>query len=150
MDNNNDEMLPKIKQFLMDRMNRTAQLQQAGADQAMDRIKMSNPNVQGPHLPQVTPEDQEYVNNNMGAMMGGIAPIAGLEEAAGKGVADVAEASAKKVADQAAAAAQAGNATAQDVAMAQQKLSRAADFTDRNAQQIKDYKLSRLKGMMGR
>lgn len=53
------------------------QLQKDTSRQMMDRIKMSNnPEMQGPPLPDVTPEEKEYYDSLSTGMMGSVAPVA--------------------------------------------------------------------------
>lgn len=107
-------------------------LQNTAMTQSFDRMSMDGSDKQGPHLPDVTPEEQEYYGNIGQAVTGSVGK---LPEDPSKVVA--AKNILNKVYD--------SGAKLFDVAKSQQSLSRELDFANRARQQ----KFDRIKKLFG-
>jgi hypothetical protein len=105
-----------------------------------DRIKMRDPEVQGPRLPETTPEEQAFAEENMSMAMGSLGNVG----KAAKAVAPALEKAGVK------AALESISNPMEKMVRGQQGMSRAADYADRLADQTKQVKLDRLKKYLGR
>lgn len=105
--------------------------------QTVDRMKMLNPNVQGPKLPDETEQEKDYYEGLPSAVSGSVqAGFPGLSKVLGR-AAGAAESGIAKGAGE----------TMKDLGMDTQKIARAADFADRLKEQARAMKLSRLRKM---
>lgn len=110
--------------------------------QSLDRIRMLSTSQQGPSLPESTPEGEALASNALStATMGSTGKMPAI---VGK------ELVAKNAADFVHNAASAGIGGMEEVALAQQKLSRAADMAKRTQDQLRQRKLNSLKSFIGR
>jgi hypothetical protein len=118
-------------------------------DTMLDRIRMQNPAMSGPRLPD-QPMPAELAESQMmgNGVMGSVAPVAKFAKLAGM-LGKVAPSVERGAADAAYEAAQAGQAPLQDAIKAQQALSRSVDFEQRLAAQklaARQAALNKLRG----
>lgn len=108
--------------------------------QTLDRVKMMNPDVQGPRLSlnDSTPDEKEYYESLANGVAGSLAPVGRA--------ARMAEPTAKELAAKLALdSAEASGANITGLQRAAQPLSREIDFTQRNADQLRQARLNALK-----
>jgi hypothetical protein len=125
-----------------------------GFERTFDKAKMNaNPELQGPHLPEHTPEEDKYygdIAQSMGGAMGSISPASGaLAKLAGKAAPEAIEAGQMALMAPAKAAVvdAAGSSGPNVLAMPTQVSNTARMLSERTAQQLKDRKLAALKAI---
>lgn len=128
-------LVGSLGQRFSDNLAKSNQVISDSTDTMLDRIKMQNPNLAGPRLPD-EPMPAELAESQMMAngVAGSVAPIAKFARLAGL-VGKAAPALEKGAADAMYEAAQTGQAPLSDAIRAQQALSRSVDFEQRLASQ---------------
>lgn len=105
-----------------------------------DRLKMNDPEIQGPRLPESTPEEDDANQRLMGMVVGSIGGPSGIASAFAPAV--------EKAGAQ--AVAESISNPMEKLIRGQQGISRGADYVDRFAEQAKQVKMDRLKKFLGR
>lgn len=108
----------------------SAQLQKDTTSQMLDRFNLARPGVQGPPLPDVTPQEQEVANNLSTGMMGSVAPITKLAAPVVGAVEEAAP-------------------TMLQMAKETAKKAREMDFAKRLADQTKNVRFDKIKQYLG-
>lgn len=108
--------------------------------QMQDRIKMDDPSLQGPRLPDTTPEEEQFADNNLALVAGAVSPLGG--KVARMPMPTSKEATAMKVANEV----MDNVPYIKDVQKTQQALNREVEFANRARQQ----KFDRIQKALGR
>lgn len=111
-----------------------------------ERVKQQNPNFIGPPVPENTPVEDEYYKNLAGSVAGSLTPVKG------KNVIEAGQVALKEVVPEAETLLNrlVPSSAPNSLAMETQKLSRSADFANRNKQQLEALKAIRRKNTLSK
>lgn len=139
--------LSKLLELLQQQQREQMQNIKASSAQMSDRIKMANPEIQGPRLPEGSTPEEEGMMDSMMAMVGGTVssgPKFGRIVKALSKAEDAAPAAAQKLNVEKYMQADAGKVSrANELAMPTQKLSRSEDYKNRTAQALRNVQAQR-------